>query len=75
MRTEWAEGEVCVDCAMWHANGDTSGIDDPEHEARVRLVTQHVIIGEPVGFSWRRCEACGDSRGGDRFDASFVIEY
>jgi len=75
MRTEWAEGEVCVDCAMWHANGDTSGIDDPEREARVRRMRDVIVIGEPCGFSSSSCDACRDSRGGDRFEASFLIAY
>lgn len=34
--TETYEIELCPDCMSWHANGDTTGIDDPEREAEVR---------------------------------------
>lgn len=75
MRGEWASAEICLDCAMWHANGDTSGIDDAEREAVVRAVSGLWVVGEPSGFAFHRCESCHDYRGGDRFHAETLIAY
>lgn len=64
---------VCSDCAVWHANGDSSGIDDPEREYEVRrarlLAGRSITTGDEAGFSWSRCGACGTTLGGDRHEA------
>jgi hypothetical protein len=41
---------VCTDCLVWHANGDTTGIDDEEREREVRAQVgipenYHVAVG------------------------------
>jgi len=64
---------ICIDCAMLHANADTSGIDSPEREAEVLAGLNDypfVIVGEPHGFSWSACDTCGSRLGGDRFTAT-----
>lgn len=64
---ELVDVTMCVDCAMWHANGDTSGMS-AETEQRVTGADPGgwVIVGEPDGFSWRACDLCGTTLGGDR---------
>lgn len=64
---------ICVDCAMAHANNDFTGMDNAT-EARVRAgmaVTGPlaVITDEFHEFSWTPCWACGDRHGGSRFMA------
>lgn len=74
---------ICTDCLMWHANGDTSGIDDPEREREVRRADAldradrpYVVIdsGESPdpGFMWRPCDTCGSRLAGDRHAAWIV---
>lgn len=77
--TETFDIEVCVDCASWIANGDTTGIGDPEREAEVRA-SARIPEGHHValtcsdecegGFSWSPCGACGSRLGGDRHPAA-----
>jgi hypothetical protein len=74
MVEEWCEGLICSDCAMWHANADSSGMD-AETEARVRAVGGHWVVGDHVGFSWHRCDSCGSWLGGDRFVGSVLVVY
>lgn len=64
---------ICVDCAMLHANADTSGVDDPSRLAEVLAGLEDypfVIVGEHHGFSWSACDTCGSRLGGDRFTAT-----
>lgn len=67
------ELQVCVDCAIVAANGDTSGIEDElraaEVVAAVNALGHGFLIGDPSGFSWRWCDCCDSPLGGDRFDA------
>lgn len=66
---------VCVDCAMLHANGDLSGIEheDRKEEVLAGLMAYPMLaIGDHIGFSWSRCESCGNGLGGDRFRASVI---
>lgn len=72
-RGEWVEVSMCPDCACWHANGDASGIDNPEREAAVCGVQGRWVVGGYEGFSWSRCDACHDTRGGDRFSGWFWL--
>jgi len=66
---------VCVDCLMAIANGEF-----PENEARASQVINgldrwadegyHLAAGDnDGGFSWRGCDCCGSSLGGDRHEA------
>ena len=72
---EFVECSICVDCAMFHANADTTGIDDPARVEEVTSVTGHYIVdcgddGEGcAAFSWSRCDACGTPLGGARHRA------
>jgi hypothetical protein len=68
----WDNARICVDCAIWQANGDASGMDEAT-ESRVRAVQGNWVVGDDWGFSWSRCDACGDSRGGDRFSAMVEV--
>ena len=76
------EATICTDCALWHANGDLSGLDNlPEAEAAER---REAIIGADTdgyvvvvddgeaSFSWRSCDLCRTPLGGDRLDATFI---
>lgn len=72
-RGEWVEVSICDDCAVWQANGDLSGVDDPKHAEAVTGVGGRWVVGQPQGFSWSRCDACHDSRGGSRFSGWFWL--
>jgi hypothetical protein len=65
---------LCVDCAMFHANGEA-----PEHAGPIwfatvfdRLGDAVVAVGDDYGFSWRWCDSCGSTLGGDRFEATLI---
>ena len=73
---DWT-ASICVDCAIWHANGDDSGFDEETAE-RVRKAVgiadnETVVVGDEDGFSWQSCDACNDTRGGDRFTATVLV--
>lgn len=70
---QYADCEICVDCAMWHANGDASMIDDPQRFEAVTWERRQFYVGEAAGFSWQRCDACGSTLGGDRFEAQVEV--
>jgi len=64
---------ICVDCAMAHANADFSGMDN-ETEVRVKSGmerTGHLAVDslDITDFSWSQCDACGSALGGARFGA------
>jgi len=70
---ETVECWVCVDCAVWQANGDASGMD-VETEGRVTSVDGHWFIGDEYDeFSHSRCDACHSPLYGSRHQAWFVI--
>lgn len=81
MTVEHAECEVCDDCALWHANGDLSGIDDPERRAEVQAADRHFIVdcGDEAefctAFSSRRCDACGSHLAGARHRAFVEVAH
>lgn len=59
---------------MFHANADTSGIDD---EARLEEVTSfegHLVVDtdDRQDFSWHICDACRSTQGGARFSATRI---
>lgn len=73
--TEFIEIAICDDCAMFYANGDTSGCT-PEDEARViagaDTVGGHVIVDcddDCTEFSKSRCDACNTRYAGRRHKA------
>jgi len=62
---------ICVDCAMVHANGDWTGVED-EGRLFVEMgvdMYPRLVVGEPTGFSWSACDACRRPVAGDRFSA------
>ena len=64
---------ICVDCAMAHANADFSGMDN-ETEVRVKSCmerTGHLAVDslDITDFSWSQCDGCGSALGGARFGA------
>lgn len=64
---------ICVDCAMAHANADFSGMDN-ETEVRVKSGmerTGHLAVDslDITDFSWSQCDGCGSAFGGARFGA------
>jgi hypothetical protein len=72
--------EICPDCAIAHANGDFTGMDDAREtavKAGMDRTGHLVVISEEDGsidtyFSWDKCDACGDRLGGDRMMATPV---
>lgn len=74
------KGDVCVDCLMVIANGDTSGIDDlAGWELRVdaKNPTDNgaymvVPVGDETFFGRGACDYCGSTIAGDRHDVVFV---
>lgn len=73
---EWS---ACSDCVAEVANGESGRTVDPQGGDRELCAAAdafvaaryaegvHVVNGdEDYGFSWTRCEVCGDTRGGDR---------
>jgi len=72
---------ICVDCAMWHANRDTSGTsrcdtDDglAEFLADVRLNTRGYVVAVGDSHDWHTfdygCDSCGSTLAGASFDAT-----
>lgn len=80
MSVEFSEISVCVVCIHLLANGEYVDGEDTaekcaEGQARIWGDT-HLIPGGGTdeddgdrGFSWSACEGCGDTDGGDRFQA------
>lgn len=67
--------KICVDCAMLHANGDISGIENEVREAEVIAGLDEfpfLAVGDFWGFHREPCEACGTKLHGDRFGATAV---
>ena len=73
---EQAEVEVCTDCELALANGLPDDLGPDRAAAITGGIAGWAAEGwrlEPgggeAGFSWARCEVCGDGRGGDRAQA------
>lgn len=65
---------LCVDCALAHANADFTGMDD-DTETRVRAGmerTGHLCVDRDSysEFSMSRCDGCLSTLGGSRYEAS-----
>lgn len=66
---------MCVDCAMWHANGELPYEANEARRAEIvsaRKVEQGAVVAVLTGvteyFSWRPCDVCDNGLGGDRLD-------
>jgi hypothetical protein len=74
-------GWVCSDCAMIHANGINSLDWTPEQEEQywkdvevARVGVLNMALGDDVDpFSWRQCDGCGSTLGGERHEATFWL--
>jgi hypothetical protein len=78
----FCEFVVCPDCAIVIANGDTSGLEDPEaHLARMdaTLPDGHVVITcygdecESGGFRTDTCGACGIHTATDQWHDAVIL--
>lgn len=74
------EGQICTDCVLLVANGDTSGYpgDVDEYLRRVDAGygsdVETVVVGTgDAYFSWSACDLCNTRLGGDRMDATFFL--
>ncbi len=75
--TEIIEIHICTDCAMWHANGDLTMIEDIDRVAEIKACNAPVIVDpEEDGdhFSFTPCGACGSRLGGSRTRAWLELE-
>lgn len=73
------EIEVCADCLYVSANGapDYEGYADSGHAERyakglAQWGDEPYSTQEETHFSWQACEFCGDTFGGDRYDATIM---
>lgn len=62
----------CIDCTQVAVNGDSSGIESEERVQEVNkglnsLEPNVVYIGEYSEFSWCKCDCCGSTLGGSRY--------
>jgi hypothetical protein len=79
--------EVCTDCILLIANGETTdgdGIAADKHAKRMEAVwgiPVDITLGgrddiedDDPHFSWKPCEGCGSPLGGDRYAATAWTE-
>lgn len=73
---------VCVDCAMYIANGempaDADRAREREIEAGMEQEGYEWTLGTDVEtecFSWRRCDCCGSGLGGERHSATLFKAF
>lgn len=62
----------CVDCVMWIANNDNSGIEDfATWHANFKRETANIsdlfVDDAESFFTWHRCDTCGTALGGNRY--------
>lgn len=75
MSAQFDKWYICDDCAMWHANADLSGVDDPGRVAEIKKCEETVVVDcgeeaeECVAFSTTPCYACGTRLAGSRHRA------
>lgn len=79
---ETATGEMCVDCLMLLANGDTPPeMSEDETDAYLAEVDRRTAGYLPVpacsdecegGFGSHPCDVCGSTLGGDRHPVHFL---
>lgn len=75
---ETHEGLICRDCALFVANGDTSGFSGDLDDYLQRVHDRHfgvetVAVGEDYGFSSYDCDLCSEALAGDRVRATFFL--
>jgi hypothetical protein len=77
MKIDHTEATFCPDCAIVIANGDTSGLADPDaHLARMdaTLKGQAVIEGpDDLGFHPDTCDGCGEDTATDQWFAGLIF--
>ena len=72
---EHAEAYICDNCAIWHANADSTGIEDQRRLIEVTSVERSFDVDcgpdaeHCVTFSRSRCDACGTTLAGSRHRA------
>ncbi len=77
---DFIEVDICADCLLWWANGDLSGIEDPDRIFIVMTAAgidegYDVVPGETEGFfSKSPCDACQSPLGGQRYTATMVSQ-
>jgi hypothetical protein len=71
--------DICVDCLMWYANADLSGMDDEDEilkvKAGVGIDEGYDVIPTGDGeefFSHHPCDACRRPLGGSRHAATMM---
>jgi hypothetical protein len=76
------EVRICTDCVQLWANGETPvGMSEDETKAWLATVTLRtagyvVAVGgneDNEHFSSATCDSCGDTRGGNRWDATMLL--
>ncbi len=73
----WLTLEVCTDCVCLIANGEATDSDGNDIAPALAAATVErwgrtcIVLGDDdeAHFSWRPCEACGGTLGGDRLTA------
>lgn len=66
---------ICIDCAMFHANGETPlDLDEDATAEWINSLDDSGIwvVGEDDGFGMSPCDCCRSPLGGDRFTASIL---
>jgi hypothetical protein len=77
---DFIEVDICADCLLWWANGDLSGIEDPDRIFVVMTAAgidegYDVVPGETEGFfSKSPCDSCQSPLGGQRYTATMVSQ-
>jgi hypothetical protein len=72
------EIQVCVDCLLLIANGETTeSTTVEEHAAKMDALWSddwHIVLGSDgeSNFSWSSCEGCGSKLGGAR-ETAFAV--
>jgi hypothetical protein len=77
--TETIEIHICNDCAMWHANGDLTMIEDIDRVAEIKACNAPVIVDpeddeDCYSYFYSPCGACGSRRLGTRTRAWLELE-
>lgn len=73
------ELRLCADCALFAANGDTTGIDCLKRETEVingvvSLGPHLVVSSDETEEAHRKCDACGEDSWGTYRNACILAE-
>lgn len=74
------EGQICIDCVMLVANGDTSGFSGDVDEYLRRVAAGYgddvevVVVGTGEQFFSHACDLCNTALDGDRMPATFFLK-